>query len=71
MKRPPDNVSGRKREVTVIFPKPEPDSVGGQIVAPFYDIESGAARYEKRGAGHVSDLDIPIPRDGGLLDLLQ
>ena len=23
-------------------------SVGGQIVAHFYDIESGAARYEKR-----------------------
>jgi site-specific DNA recombinase len=46
-------------------------SVSGQIVAHFYDIESGAARYEKRGAGHVSDFDIPIPRDGGLLDLLQ
>ena len=46
-------------------------SVGGQIVTHFYDIESGAARYEKRGAGHVSDFDIPIPRDGGLMDLLQ
>jgi site-specific DNA recombinase len=46
-------------------------SVGGQIVAHFYDIESGAARYEKRGAGHVSEYDTPIPRDGGLLDLLQ
>jgi DNA invertase Pin-like site-specific DNA recombinase len=46
-------------------------SVGGQIVAHFYDIESGAARYEKRGAGHVSGFHFPIPRDGGLLDLLQ
>jgi site-specific DNA recombinase len=46
-------------------------SVGGQIVAHFYDIESGAARYEKRGAGHVSGFDISIRRDGGLLDLLQ
>ena len=46
-------------------------SVGGQVVAHFYDIESGAARYEKRGAGHVSGFNIPIPRDGGLLDLLQ
>ncbi|HEV8441517.1 MAG TPA: recombinase family protein, partial [Methylomirabilota bacterium] len=45
--------------------------VGGQIVAHFYDIESGAARYEKRGAGHVSGFDISIPRDGSLLDLLQ
>lgn len=46
-------------------------SVGGQVVTHFYDIESGAARYEKRGAGHVSDFDIQIPREGGLLDLLQ
>ena len=45
--------------------------VGSQIVAHFYDIESGAARYEKRGAGHVSGFDIPIPRDGSLLDLLE
>jgi site-specific DNA recombinase len=45
--------------------------IGGQIDAHFFDIESGAARYEKRGTGHVSEFRIPIPRDGGLLDLLH
>jgi site-specific DNA recombinase len=46
-------------------------SIGGRIVAHFYDIESGAARYERRGSGRVSGFDIPIPRDGGLLELLE
>lgn len=48
------------------------EGIGGLIVAHFYDIESGAARLEARGSGRaVGAFDIPIPRDGGLLDLLE
>lgn len=44
---------------------------GGRIVAHFYDIESGARRYDARGSGGLASFEIPIPRDGGLHDLLQ
>ena len=43
---------------------------GGRIVAHFYDIESGTRRYDARGSGGLKGFDIPIPRDGGLHDLL-
>jgi site-specific DNA recombinase len=41
------------------------------IVAHFWDIESGRMELDKRGQGHAQDeLDIQLPRDGGLPDLL-
>lgn len=42
----------------------------GRIVAHFYDVESGTRRYDARGSGGLSGFNIPIPRDGGLHDLL-
>lgn len=45
---------------------------GGTIVAHFYDVESGALRYDARGSGTgLAGFDIPIPRDGGLGDLIE
>src|SRR5947209_13006411 len=47
------------------------EQIGGRIVAHYYDVESGAARFEARGSGRgLRGFDIPIPRDGGLPDLL-
>jgi DNA invertase Pin-like site-specific DNA recombinase len=41
------------------------------IVAHFYDVESGRKELDQRGHGaDVSRFDIPIPRDGGIDDLL-
>ena len=41
------------------------------IVAHFYDVESGRKELADRGKGaDVSRFDIPIPRDGGIADLL-
>jgi site-specific DNA recombinase len=41
------------------------------IVAKFYDVESGRNRIETRGTGTAHEqFDIPIPRDGGIADLL-
>jgi len=45
-----------------------PDAV---IVAHFYDIESGRRDLADRGHGHAHEqFQIPIPRDGGIADLL-
>jgi hypothetical protein len=42
------------------------------IVAHFYDVESGRTLEELRGRGHGHEqFDIPIPRDGGIADLLE
>ena len=44
---------------------------GFVIVAKFYDVESGRNTIEHRGSGRLHEqLDIPIPRDGGIADLL-
>jgi site-specific DNA recombinase len=44
---------------------------GGVIVAHFYDVESGRKDLDTRGRGHAHEqFDIPIPRDGGIQDLL-
>jgi len=41
------------------------------VVAHFYDIESGRTDLALRGRGHAHEaFDIPIPRDGGIQDLL-
>ena len=41
------------------------------IVAHFYDVESGRMDLDARGRGHAHEqFDIPIPRDGGIQDLL-
>lgn len=46
--------------------------IGGEIVAYYYDIESGGLGFNARGSGKaVSAFDIPIRRDGGLQDLLE
>lgn len=48
------------------------ERVGGTITAHYYDVESGDARLSSRGSGKgLRGFDIPIPRDGGLLDLLE
>jgi len=45
---------------------------GGRIVAHFYDVESGAMGLDQRGSGKgLTGFDIPIPRDGGLVDLIE
>ena len=42
------------------------------IVACFYDVESGRKDLAERGQGHAHELfNIPIPRDGGIADLLE
>jgi site-specific DNA recombinase len=42
------------------------------IVAHFYDVESGRKDLADRGQGHAHELfQIPIPRDGGIADLLE
>lgn len=46
---------------------------GGRIVACFYDIESGAGGYEGRGSRKTMaclGVRLPLPRDGGLRELL-
>jgi site-specific DNA recombinase len=44
---------------------------GGRIVAVYYEVETGAARYEQRGTGtRLVGFDIPIPRAGGLHELV-
>lgn len=44
---------------------------GFVIVAFFYDVESSRKDLEQRGRGNAHEaFDIPIPRDGGLADLL-
>ncbi len=44
---------------------------GGLIVAHFYDVESGRMDLDIRGSGRAHEqFDIPIPRDGGIQDLL-
>ena len=41
------------------------------IVAVFFDVESGRMELERRGRGtDYERFDIPIPRDGGIADLL-
>ena len=41
------------------------------IVATFYDVESGRMALDQRGRGtDYERFDIPIPRDGGIADLL-
>ncbi len=45
--------------------------LGAVIVAHFYDIESGRKNLEDRGYGTAHEhFTIPIPRDGGIQDLL-
>jgi hypothetical protein len=44
---------------------------GFVIVAKFYDVESGRTALENRGMSSAHEqFDIPIPRDGGIADLL-
>jgi DNA invertase Pin-like site-specific DNA recombinase len=45
---------------------------GGQVVAVYYEVETGTARYEARGVTSALALSaIPIPRAGGLHDLVD
>src|SRR6266542_74551 len=43
---------------------------GGRIVAHYYDVESGTGTQAARGKGGLAGFDIPIPRDGGLREVL-
>ncbi len=44
---------------------------GWRITAWFWDIESGRMALERRGRGHAHErIAVPLPRDGGLVDLL-
>ncbi len=44
---------------------------GSVVVAKFYDVESGRNTIERRGTGNAhQQFNIPIPRDGGIADLL-
>jgi len=44
---------------------------GWGISAYFWDIESGRTALERRGRGRAHErIDVPLPRDGGLQDLL-
>ena len=43
----------------------------GLIVAHFYDVESGRMDLDARGSGRAHEqFEIPVPRDGGIQDLL-
>lgn len=45
---------------------------GWRITAYFWDIESGRTALEHRGRGTAHErIDVPLPRDGGLTDLLD
>jgi site-specific DNA recombinase len=45
---------------------------GALIVAHYYDVESGRKDLALRGYSHAHErFDIPIPRDGGIQDLLS
>ena len=65
-----------EQDPTLSFPRQlantehQVEEAGGRIVAHFYDIESGTRAYTARGSGGLAGFDIPIPRDGGLQDLL-
>ena len=65
-----------EQDPTLSFPRQlanaerQVDEAGGRIVGHYFDIESGTRAYSARGSGGLSGFDIPIPRDGGLQDLL-
>jgi site-specific DNA recombinase len=65
-----------EQDPTLSFPRQlanaerQVEDAGGRIVAHYYDIESGTRSYAARGSGGLAGFDIPIPRDGGLQDLL-
>src|SRR5579859_5908043 len=44
---------------------------GWFIAARYWDVESGGLDLEQRGHGSYAHLNISIPRDGGLADLLR
>jgi site-specific DNA recombinase len=45
---------------------------GSAIIAHYYDVESGRKELEQRGRGTAHErFAIPIPRDGGIQDLLH
>ena len=65
-----------EQDPTLSFPRQlqnaerQVEESGGRIVGRYYDIESGTRAYSARGSGGLAGFDIPIPRDGGLQDLL-
>src|SRR5262249_27792737 len=57
------------RQLTDVREKLLPGMV---VVAHYWDIESGAKELVERGYGRAHELfDVPVPRDGGLQDLLR
>ena len=48
------------------------ERVSGEIVTHYYDVESGGSGLGARGnADKLAGFQIPIPRNGGLLDLIE
>jgi site-specific DNA recombinase len=48
------------------------ERLSGEIVAHYYDVESGSSGMGVRGnVGKLSGFEIPIPRDGGLPELIE
>ena len=43
---------------------------GGEVVATYWDVESGRNWLDQRGKGDGRGLGVSVPRDGGLADLL-
>jgi site-specific DNA recombinase len=63
-----DPVASLRRQLREVRAKLPP---GWFIAAHFWDIESGALDLDQRGHGHAhQQLDVGIPRDGGLAALL-
>ncbi|MGH9072978.1 MAG: recombinase family protein [Acidimicrobiales bacterium] len=45
---------------------------GARVVAHFWDVESGRIDPDQRGRSEAyKRFDVPVPRDGGIRDLLQ
>ena len=75
--RPDGRVSTEdEQDPTLSFPRQlqnaerQVEEADGRIVCHYYDIESGTRAYAARGSGGLAGFDIPIPRDGGVQDLV-
>jgi len=44
---------------------------GGDVVAHYWDVESGRKRLADRGTPDGAGLGVSVPREGGLTDLLD
>jgi site-specific DNA recombinase len=47
------------------------EPAAGEVVASYWDVESGRTWLDKRGRGNGDGLGVAVPREGGLADLLD